>query len=301
MSNSHHRRLSGMPAVGLAAIIWAAWLGIAVAQPNTLTETRQLTHSTGIARDRVLVRVVSGTVDWQRKPGAWQTLATDAALRSGDTIRTADGALLVLELPLQAGFVHVLGGSQLAISDLKQLPGKDGPQEAAFRLNNGRALVRLRKFNRMRSRFHVDTPGGSAAVRGTEFVVAVDAQAKTSVGVTSGRVAVLAQGKSLDLNPGQATTFAKGAAPVAALTVRPVPITLKEFLPGPTSAVVTGTAGVGTTVYVNGLATAVGPDGAFSATVPILPETTQIIIESLDATGHLETMSLSASGAPGGG
>lgn len=268
----------------------------AVASPSGLSQSRALSPTVGLARDAVAVRVVSGSVSWARQ-ASWQPVARGQLLHAGDAARTADQALLVLELPEQAGFVHVLGGSELRISELRQLPGPEGPQAATFTLNGGKAYVKLRSFNRQRSRFHVQTPGGSAAVRGTEFVIAVDGSATTRVGVTEGRVSVTAQGRDVDVVPGYVVSIVPGQAPTQPRAHAAVPLRLTSFLPVGPQAQLAGKAAPGSTVMVNGRQVPVAADGSFAASVPLAPDATHAMVEAIDPTGLVESLTVSA-GAP---
>lgn len=261
------------------------------ASPTAVTSS-PMTPRAGVPRDAVQVRMLSGEVSWRPKGGAWQPVVQDQVLHRADEVRTGERALLVMELPVAAGFVHLMGSSQVAIADLKCLPGFEGPQSAVFTLNHGRAFLRLRKFNRSASRLRVETPGGSAVVRGTEFLVAVDSQQATTVGVASGMVAVTAQQQSVDVRPGESSHFTPTTPPAPPVTVKPVPIRLLSFLPVEEGAAVSGTAAPGGTVIVNGISGNVGPDGHFSVTIPLTPEIGQAVIECLDTAGHVETLTL---------
>lgn len=267
----------------------------AMARPLSLNPSQSLAPTQGVPRDAVLVRLVSGAVS-RSAPAGWQSVERGQWLRLGDAVRTAEQAMLVLELPEQAGFVHVLGGSELAISELRQLPGHDGPQAAIFTLNGGKAFVKLRSFNRERSRFQVQTPGGSAAVRGTAFVVDVDRAATARIGVSEGQVVVSARGQDIDLVPGHTSTIIPGQPPTSPTRHRTTPLRLTSFWPMGQQAQVSGRAAPGSTVMVNGLQVSVADDGAFVATVPLAPDLTQAVVEAIDPTGHIESVTVTGGG-----
>lgn len=273
--------------IGLSAILPAE------AQPSSFDYDRSLSPTIGLARDTVAVRLVSGSVT-RATQTAWQPVERGQLLRANDAVRTADQALLVLELPEQAGFVHVLGGSELRISELRQLPGPEGPQAATFTLNGGKAYVKLRSFNRRRSRFQVQTPSGSAAVRGTAFVIAVDQARTTRIGVTAGRVSIQAQGREVDVTPGQVASIVPGQAPTRPKPHTAIPLRLTSFLPVGSQAHLTGRAAPGSTVMVNGRQVLVADDGSFTAAVPLEAAATRAFVEAIDPTGAVESLTISA-------
>jgi hypothetical protein len=257
----------------------------------------KLESRTGIPRDGVQVRLVTGSAEWRRGPGAWAAIMPDQICREGDELRTGGKGMLVLELPLQAGFVNVLAGSLLRVHEMQRLPGFDGAQSATLVLNNGKAFVRLRKFNRKQSRFRVNAPNGSAVVRGTEFVVATATQgltATTTIGVTSGLVQVEAQGKTVNVPPGKTSTIVGASAPTTAAETPAVPIRLTRFLPKGDLLDITGTAAPGASVVINGFQALVDTAGTFQIQVPLASDARQITIEALEPTGHVETLSVSS-------
>ncbi len=283
-------------AIVVAAAVTVLGGGLpAPAATQTMPPLERLESRTTIPRDLVQVRLVTGVAEWRRGTSAWQTVAIDQFFRQGDELRTGAKGMLVLELPLQAGFINILAGSTINVSEMRQLPGFDGPQSSTLVLNSGKAFVRLRKFNRSRSQFKVNAPNGSAVVRGTEFVVAVaTASETTTIGVTSGMVQVTAQNQTVDVVPGNTTTIVANHPPTQVAVALPTPIRLQRFLPRGDTLDIVGTAAPRSTIVINGIESQADPNGRFTAQVPLASDATQVTIESLEPTGHVETLSVSA-------
>ncbi|MBC7542203.1 MAG: FecR domain-containing protein [Candidatus Sericytochromatia bacterium] len=280
----------------LIALTLVAGLSLpALAATQTLPALDRLESRTTIPRDQVQCRLVTGSVQSRRGSGAWLNVIPDQLFSEGDMLRTGDKGMLVLELPLQAGFVNVLAGSTLGVTEMRRLPGFEGAQSSTLVLNSGKAFVRLRKFNRTLSRFRVNSPNGSAVVRGTEFVVGVvPGNRTTTIGVTSGMVQVSAQDKTVDVRPGNTTTIVADNAPTAVMAVAATPIRLQRFLPKGDSLDIIGSAAPGSSIVINGLQVEMNPAGTFTATIPLSAAASQVTIESLEPTGHVETLSVSA-------
>lgn len=73
------------------------------------------------------------------------------------------------------------------------------------------------------SQFEVKTPSSVAAVRGTGFITDVHPDGSSAVQTTHGIVQVAAQGQSVSVGAGQATTVATNAAPATPITAPPPP------------------------------------------------------------------------------
>ncbi len=291
-------RLASRTAPGLLTILLAVASASEAKAVATLPPLAAQATSTGIPRDSVQVRLTTGKTEWrQAKQPTWSPIRPDQLFHEGDELRTGDKGMLVLELPMQAGFVNLMAGSVINVSEMRRLPGFDGPQSATLVLNSGKAFVRLRKFNRKESRFRVTAPNGSAVVRGTEFVVATATAADTAtttIGVTSGLVQVEAQGKIVDVPPGKTSSIVGATEPTEAMEVPAVPIRLSRFLPLDGQVDIVGTAAPGASVVVNGVQAPVDPAGRFALQIPLSADTLQVTIESLEPTGHVETLSVTA-------
>jgi hypothetical protein len=268
----------------------------ASAQTNqALPPLATLAPRTGIPRDSTQVRLVTGTVQWRHGAGSWAAVQPDQFFHAGDEVRTGKSGLLILELALQGGFVNVFAGSTLAIAELRRLPGFEGPQSTTLVLHEGKAFVRLRKFNRTQSRLRVNAPNGAAVVRGTEFVVATAAGTTptTTIGVATGLVRVEAQGAHVDVPPGNISTIVGQQAPTEASPRPAVPIQVTRFLPLGGRLDIAGTAAPGASIIIAGVQVQADAGGRFQAQVPLATTAQEVTIKALEPTGNIETLSLS--------
>jgi tetratricopeptide (TPR) repeat protein len=133
----------------------------------------------------------------------WKDAAAQQALRRGDRFRTGPNSRATLRLS---------DLSQLRVGELSELEVRAEPEDG------GPPLYRLWRgilyfFHRDRpGRFRLDTPSASAAVRGTEFTLEVDAQGRTLLTMMDGLVemttvagqAVADSGKRISVEPGAA-------------------------------------------------------------------------------------------------
>lgn len=93
----------------------------------------------------------------------------------------------------------------------------------------GRVLTKVREATGAGSRLKIQTPSSTAAVRGTEFRVAVDQEKKVFTEVIDGNVAVDAMQKRISLQREEGTMAKKGRPPLdpKKLLPPPVPVDLK--------------------------------------------------------------------------
>jgi hypothetical protein len=77
----------------------------------------------------------------------------------------------------------------------------------------GQARIQARPFNNPNTRLELHTPSGIAAVRGTDFGVAVAADGKTSIGTLEGRVESTAQSSTVEIDGGLASVIRPGEPP----------------------------------------------------------------------------------------
>lgn len=125
--------------------------------------------------------------------GAEEGLPAEAGhpLEPGDRLETGPGSRV--ELALEADSVMELGPrSSFVVESLR-------PADSSFELSLGSFVAKLRSMLERGYRVRVRTPTAVAAVRGTEFALAVADDGETSVGVfDEGQVAVKAEGASVE-------------------------------------------------------------------------------------------------------
>lgn len=109
------------------------------------------------------------------------------------------------------GTVKVAENSNVRVKSLNTLP--DGAKTTRFYLSKGQVNSTVRPFTNSKSSFEIETPGGVAGTRGTEFGVTVDSTGKTGLTTTQGKIAFTAQGRTVMVEPGFSSLIIPGQAP----------------------------------------------------------------------------------------
>lgn len=150
------------------------------------------------------------------KPGA--RIAAGDDLQTGKdgyaTIKLADGSTLALQ-----------PGSNLQVDSVRKSPLAPS-SDALFTLKNGRVEAAVQKRSASGARFEVRTPIAVAAVRGTRFRVAADADKRTATSeVVEGTVAVNDTGNlgSVAVQEGFGTRVLEGQPPSPPRALLPAP------------------------------------------------------------------------------
>lgn len=169
------------------------WLSTAVAQTATLADV------SGV------VQVLPAGTD------AWQLAEPGSRITPGDSIRT--GASSAVTLAFFDGSATTLDAeTEVTVSQL--FSRRDGHDKIII-LHQwvGRTRNRVQRLLDPASRFEIETPTAVTAVRGTEFTVEVMPNGATRVAVDEGLVEVAAQGTTVELQPGEATTVQPDSLP----------------------------------------------------------------------------------------
>lgn len=116
-----------------------------------------------------------------------------------------------LSLDSGMGSVAVSQNTRLAIQRLDVLP--DGARVSILEVTRGQARIQARPFTNPNTVLELRTPSGVAAVRGTEFGVAVTDEGKTSIGTLEGEVDVTAESVTVDVDAGFASIIRPGEPP----------------------------------------------------------------------------------------
>jgi hypothetical protein len=144
-------------------------------------------------------------------PGEWAKLKIGDLIPPKSQLKTGNES--ALEVTYEDGGVFFLR-SDTEIEVLKAQKTITSHQFRELYLSAGRVISKVRKATGEASRFKVHTPSAIAAVRGTEFRIAVDEAQKTFTEVTENRVTVDAANKSVELAQGEGTMVKKGTAPL---------------------------------------------------------------------------------------
>lgn len=185
------------------------WLGFASVLVSSVTLL--LTAAASTATERWLeVRRLSGNVMTQvNQPQPAQIGDRLIARDHGITTENRSSANLAIDLGI--GFLAVAQNTQMSVQRLEILG--DGSRVTVLEVPRGQVRIQARRFTHRQSRLELHTPSGIAAVRGTEFGVAVSADGKTSVATLTGQVEAIAQSVTVLVNANQVSIIRPGEVP----------------------------------------------------------------------------------------
>ncbi|MEM9004157.1 MAG: FecR domain-containing protein [Cyanobacteria bacterium P01_F01_bin.86] len=112
------------------------------------------------------------------------------------------------------GSLAVAQNTQMTVQRLATL--SDGARVTILDVPRGQVRMQVRPFSNPNSRLELHTPAGVAAVRGTEFGVAVNEDGKTSIATLEGQVEASAQSVTVPVNAGFVSIVHPGEAPTPA-------------------------------------------------------------------------------------
>lgn len=216
------------------------------------------------------VRQTAGTVQYRRGEALRPARVGDRLQQVGHGIDTALMSTSVLELDTQIGAVRVAENTRLLVKTLTVL--SDGGRVTALRVDRGQARLQIRRFTHPNSELEIETPAGVAAVRGTIFGVTVDEVGKTGVATLSGSVEASAQGETVIVNPGFATTIIPGEPPTEPQPIdRVLQLRTRTIRRTSGGIILSGQADPANLVQVNGQDIATRSNGQFSTFIPSSP------------------------------
>jgi hypothetical protein len=165
-----------------------------------------------------------GTVEVQPAGSeSWVPASGEVSLQDGSTVRTGDDSRVVLSFPDDS---KVLLAPDTELSILRMNAAPNGSTRViVLRQTSGSTHNIVQNTSSPASRYEVQTPSATIIVKGTEFTVDVDEVGATRVMVNKGTVSVAAQGVTIDLDAGHATTvnFGEPPAVVERVPTKPVP------------------------------------------------------------------------------
>ena len=171
-------------------------------------------------------------------------------VEQGDVVRTGDDSHAVLTF-FDGSTIEVEPDSELIVNTLKATSAGDIVME--MQQNLGRSWHVVSRALTPNSKYEVRTPTTTAVVRGTAFLVGVEASGKTDVATTDGLVHTIAGGVEVQVPPGFHTNVAPGGTPPDAPTPAPPPPSVVRVILDPTpNAAVTDSNGR-TVGVLNGL------------------------------------------------
>ena len=193
---------------------WQWFLGVAIAS-STLGTSSVPAAAQNISlpqSERWLeVQQVNGSVTYHGDRQIRPARIGDRLLQIDQGIDTDTQSDSILTLDSDIGVVRVAENTRLRVNRMAVLP--DGGRVTSLTVQRGQARLQVRRFNHPNSNLEIETPAGVAAIRGTTFGVIVDDIGKTGVATLTGAVEVSAQGVSVVVNPGFATSIVPGEPP----------------------------------------------------------------------------------------
>lgn len=210
------------------------------------------------------VKETSGTVKSQSNP----VKAGDRLEASGG-LSTELGGSATLAVDDGIGTVKVSENSNLQVKTLGK--AKDGSRQTRLYLAKGQVNSQVRPFTNPNSSFEIETPGGVAGTRGTEFGVTVGADGKTGLSTTKGKVAFSAKGKTVIVEPGFSAVLIPGLPPTTPrLTTNDTRLKLQILsVTGERQVQVTATTDPVNLVTINNQVVESGGDGQVDTVIPI--------------------------------
>jgi hypothetical protein len=124
---------------------------------------------------------------------------------------TSPRSYAILLLDTQIGRIHVAENSDLRVKSLTITPSNG--RVTLLEVLKGQARLLVRRFTNPDSRLELETPAGVIGVRGTEFGVGVGPNGKTNLATLEGTVTASAQGQTVQVEKGFASSIVPGEPP----------------------------------------------------------------------------------------
>ncbi len=136
---------------------------------------------------QVLIKTVQGAATYTTPGGATLPLKENLVLSSGAVVKTSADAKVDLILQYNGTVLRLMPDSTLSFGKLnREKAGEDTITETSLNLLSGSIIGSQRKLA-IPSTFQINTPGGVATIKGTEYLVRADG----GVSVLSGSVQVI--------------------------------------------------------------------------------------------------------------
>ena len=164
------------------------------------------TASAGEASHKAGAELISkeNTVDSSRPPGEWRTATIGQELIVHDRLRTGEDS----RAAVQFGDSSIVRIDELTEEEI--LPPQTASTKPTMDLKQGSAYF----FSREKSReIRVQTPAANGSIRGTEFVVTVDANGSASFTILDGEVEISNPQGSVSVQSGERAEIQPGGTP----------------------------------------------------------------------------------------
>ena len=175
------------------------------------------------AASSTVLTILAGTAEVARASADFAVAADGDLVARGDRVRTAARSHAV---------VTFFDGSTLTLEPSTTITVEDASADGAaisIRISQaiGRTWASVSRLTDRNSRFELRTPTSTAGVRGTGFITEVRVDGSSAIQTTDGVVEVAAQGQTVSVGVGQATTVALNAPPTAPFSAPPPPNRLR--------------------------------------------------------------------------
>lgn len=138
----------------------------------------------------------------------WTAAQAGQPLAVNDLVRTGAAAGMTVTF-YDGSTIELKAETRVEVREL--IPGKK--QAVRLKQELGRTWSKVNKLVDTASRYEIETPAATAAVRGSQMVVEVAADGTTAVGNVAGTISVTAQGREVIIPEGKHSTVIPGAAP----------------------------------------------------------------------------------------
>ncbi|MEM6437976.1 MAG: FecR family protein [Cyanobacteria bacterium P01_D01_bin.115] len=198
LRHSFQRAALGM--LGVATLFGAVTLSPSQAQTGRWLEVERLTGNVFVQQH-------------QSRPAG----LGDRLTQVGHSITTQSQASTSLALDTEIGSVAVAQNTHLKVERLDVL--SNGGRVTVLEVTRGQARVQSRPFTNPNTLLEIWTPSGVAAVRGTDFGVAVDDEGKTTIATLEGSVEATAESVTVTVDEGLASVIRPGEPPTTPIAL----------------------------------------------------------------------------------
>lgn len=203
-SAPENRKKTGLfPAFAISAVLILAIFSIGIVGGWLLMR--------GMAANTAIVKSLNGTIEagTMSRPGEWHALKQGAKIHSGDQVRTGTQSTAIIEF--SDGSQAILGPQSFVVFDTIE----DQADEINVTMTQklGRSSHRVVPFLDNLGTYIVDTPSGTASVKGTEFSVDVFDTGTSRFAVDRGEVLVTGSSQEVRVSAGQVTDVDPGEEP----------------------------------------------------------------------------------------
>ena len=196
----HSFQRAALGVLGVATLLGAVTLSPSQAQTGRWLEVERLTGSVFVQQS-------------QSRPAG----LGDRLTQVGHSITTQSQASTSLALDTEIGSVAVAQNTHLKVERLDVL--SNGGRVTVLEVTRGQARVQSRPFTNPNTLLEIWTPSGVAAVRGTDFGVAVDDEGKTTIATLEGSVEATAESVTVTVDEGLASVIRPGEPPTTPIAL----------------------------------------------------------------------------------